>query len=292
MVGPPGSLGAWQVDVAERKGFFRQHGVSVERAQEEEDTAIEALVGGGRDVALVTAATIAGAVRDGQEVVMVAGAVNRAAYSFIGARGVDDMGGLIAKVVGVRDPKDITTALLRRIIRRGGLGDDAYRIFAFPDSGMRAAAIANGTAAGSLVEAPRAARLQASGFKTLGNAFEVVPDFQAEGLAVRADWARQNSDRLVRFLRAVAAADRWLYAPENHREAVDILAGTVRLTSTEAEWIYEQYVEKLPAIPKNGELEEPGVRVVVDLLAELEALPPPLPDPAKLVDTSYIQRAR
>ncbi|MBA2447685.1 MAG: ABC transporter substrate-binding protein [Chloroflexi bacterium] len=292
LVAPPMALGSWQVDVADRKGFFREQGLFLERAEAEEDKAIVALVQRARDVALLSTPTIAGAVRDGEGVVMVAGAVNRAAYSLIGARDAEDLGGLIGKSVGIRDSKDVTTAILRRTTKAGGLGEAAYQLLAFPDPNVRAAALVNGTVGGSLVDAPRAARLQVRGFKTLGNAWAAVPDYQDQGLAVRADWAGENSDRLVRFLRAIVAADRWIYAPENRDESIGILAATLRMTAAESGRLYEQYVEQAPAIPRNGEIAEAGVRVVVEMLAELQALPPPLPDPARLVDTSYLQRAR
>lgn len=292
LVAPPMALGSWQVDVADRKGFFRAQGLFLERAEAEEDKAVEALVQRTRDVALLSTPTIVGAVRDGEGVVMVAGAVNRAAYSLIGARGAEDLGGLIGKSVGIRDPKDVTTAVLRRTAQAGGLGEAAYQLLPFPDPNVRAAALVNGTVGGSLVDAPRAARLQVRGFKTLAHAWEAVPDYQDQGLAVRVDWASQNSDRLVGFLRAIVAADRWIYTSENRDESIGILAATLRMTAVESSRLYEQYVEQAPAIPRNGEIAEPGVRVVVELLADLQALPPPLPEPARLVDTSYLQRAR
>ena len=289
---PAGTLGGWQVEVAERRGFFRAQGLSVERGQDPAGKLLEALNANARDVVVAPADAVVQSVRDGQNVVMVGGAVNRAAFSLIAARDVQDVAGVRGKLVGVRDPGDATGALVRAILSARGLTEEEYRLVGFDDPGVRAAAVANGTVGASLVDAPRAARLEASGFQVLGHAFETVPELQAEALAVRSDWARQNEERLIRFLRAIAEADRWIYDPRNRQEAVDILAGSVGLTATEAGRVYERYVEQVPAIPKAAELEQPGVQAVVELLAAIEAIGPPLPDVTTLTDTGYVQRAR
>ena len=289
---PSGTLGGWQTEVAERRGFFRAQGLSVERAQEPIGGLVEALNQRSRDVILAPADLVVRAAHDGQNVVMVGGAVNRAAFTLVAARDVQDVAGLKGRLVGVGGPDDLTGALARAILSAKGLGEADYRLVGFDDPAVRAAAVANGTVGASLVDAPRAARMEASGFRVLGHAFETVPELQSEALAVRGDWARQNEDRLVRFLRAVAEADRWIYAPENRQESTDVLASVVGLTATEAGRIYERYVEQHPAVPKAAELDQPGVRSVVELLAAVEALRPPLPDVAALTDTSYAQRAR
>ena len=51
-------------------------------------------------------------------------------------------------------------------------------------------------------------------------ASEVAKDFQAEGLVVRPDWARQNEDLLTRLLRATIQAERWVATPANKQAAM------------------------------------------------------------------------
>ncbi|HYU18912.1 MAG TPA: ABC transporter substrate-binding protein [Chloroflexota bacterium] len=288
---PPAALGAWQIDVAERNGFIRQQGLALERSTEEGEKAADALNAGTRDVALVAVESVVRASRAGQNLVMVGGAVNRAAFSLVVGRDIQELANLRGQPVGIRDPKDATAALLGRMLKARGLSPADVRLVSFADPALRAAAIANGTVAGSLLDPAQTTRMQGGGFKVLGNAFDTVRDFQAEALAVRKDWARQNEDRLVRFLRAIVEADRWIHAPEHRQEAIEVLAGTLRLTTLDAARVYEQYVEKVPAIPRGAEVEQPGVRTVVELLAEVNALRPPLPDPATLTDTTYVQRA-
>ena len=292
LVVPTSSVGAWALDVAERKGFFQQQALSVDRAAVEAGKVVEELNSGGRDVVLTRTDAVVRAARDGRNLVMVAGALNRAPFSLIAARDVEDVGGLTGRPLGVQDPGGLTGEVLKRLLEARNLDEANYRLIGFGERGLRAAAVANRTVGGSLLEPAETARMEASGFKNLGHASEVVPNFQAEVLAAKKDWAQQNEELLVRFLSALVAAQRWIYAQEDSLESVDILATSLNVTASEAKRVYEQYVEKLSAIPRAGELEQQGVQTVIDLLVEADAIPPPPPDAASLIDSSYVSRAR
>ena len=288
---PPPSLGTWQIDVAERKGFFQQQRLDVERVQDEHGKATEALDARNRDISLVPVDAVVRAVRDGQGLVMVAGAVNRAAHSLIAARDFEQPADLKGKICGPghrrrhrRDPqadaegprtgrRRLPSDRLRRS-RPAGCGDSERDVGA------------------ALVDPPQAARLDASGFKSFGSAFETVEDYQAEAFVIRSDWGRQNEERAVRFLRAIVQAERWIYTPSNKLEAIDILASTFKLSAVEAGRVYEQYVEKLPAVPKArraGGGRRPRRHGAFGQGGRHRPAPP---DPASLIDTSYVTKAR
>ena len=291
-LGSTPSLGAWQVDVAEQKGFFQAQGVGIQQQRDDSLNVVEALTARNRDIGVVAVEGLVRAVKDGQELVLIAGGVNKAAYTLVAARDVENVPGLRGKPVGVRDQKDVTAALARRMLRPRGFGDADLNLIAFPDPRVRAAAVANGTVGASVLDPGPAARLQAAGFAGLIAGPEAAGELQVEGIAVRPDWARQNEETLVRFLRAIVQADRWIYTPANRAEAVQILAGTLRITVAEADRVYADWVETTPAIPREGEVDQPGLRAVVELLAEVEAIRAPLPDPARLADQTLVTRAR
>ena len=109
---------------------------------------------------------------------------------------------------------------------------------------------------------------------------------------MRPEWARQNEDLLTRLVRATILAERWITTPANKPAAVEQLARSLGITATEAAMVYEQYVDKLGAIPREGDIDQAGVRGVLELLAEIDAAGSPRPDPARLTDTTYLQRAK
>jgi len=90
----------------------------------------------------------------------------------------------------------------------------------------------------------------------------------------------------------VLLAERWITTPANHDPAIAVLADTLHVTSPEAAQVYDQYVEKSPSIPPQGDIDQAGVRAVGEMLGEIGVLKPPLPDPARLTDTTFLQRAR
>jgi hypothetical protein len=51
-------------------------------------------------------------------------------------------------------------------------------------------------------------------------------------------------------------------------------------------------VDKGAAIPREGDIDQAGVRGVLELLGEVDGVGSPRPDPARLTDMTFLQRAR
>ena len=88
---------------------------------------------------------------------------------------------------------------------------------------------------------------------------------------MRPDWARQNEDTLTRLIRATILAERWIGTSANKGAAIQHLAEFLGINQAEATIVYEQYVETLKAIPPEGDIDQAGVRGVVELLGEINA---------------------
>jgi len=288
------TLGGWVLDVAESQGFAASQGIMFDRQVQEPGATSAAgdLAGRSRDVGVLPTDRFLREARDGQALVMVAGLANKASMSLIAARDVPDLPSLKGQLIAYRDPEDVGAAVLKRLLKARGFADKDIQLHAFPDPGVVGAAVENGTVGAAFVPPAQAARLRNGGFQWIGEAADVVKDFQAEGLVVRPDWARQNEDTLVRLLRSVLLAERWITTPGNRDAAIASLATSLGVNRDEASVIYEQYVEKIPTVPREGDIDQAGVRGVADLLGEIGVLKPPLPDPARLTDTTYLQRAK
>jgi ABC-type nitrate/sulfonate/bicarbonate transport system substrate-binding protein len=293
-IGTTGSLGGWVVDVAERQGYFATQAITLDKKSSDPGTAAvaEDVDKRERDVGVVTTDRLIQVGKNGQGLVMVAGLVNKATLTLIAARDVPDFGALKGKPIGHLDATSASGAILKRILKAKGIPENESPLLTFVDPGVVGAALANGTVGASLVDLTRAGRLRGNGFTVLMDADEVARDFQAEGIVVRPEWARQNEDLLTRFVRAVILAERWITTPSNRPAAVDSLAQSLELTPAEATPLYEQFVDKMGAIPREADIDQAGVRGVVDLLAEIDAAGDPRPDPARLADTTYVQRAK
>jgi ABC-type nitrate/sulfonate/bicarbonate transport system substrate-binding protein len=293
-IGTSSSLGSWIIDVAEKQGFMASQRIALNRKETDPGStqAAEDVEKRERDVGVVATDRLIQVGRNGQNLVMVSGLVNKATYTLVAARDVTDFGALKGKPVGHLDEKSASAAILKRILRARSISENDSRLLVFPDMGVVGAAVANGTVGASLVDPLRASRLRNAGFKVLIEASEVARDFQAEGLVARPDWARQNEDALTRLIRATLLAERWIGDRANRGAAIQHLTGSLGISQSEATIVYEQYVETLGAIPREGDIDQGGVRGVVDLLGEINAAGDPRPDPARLTDTTYLQRAK
>ena len=293
-IGTSSSLGSWVLDVAEQQGFLASQGINLDRKEADPGSAAvaEDLDKRERDVGVVTTDRLIQLGRNGQGLVMVAGLINKATHTLIAARDVPDFGALKGKPIGHLDAKSASAAIVKRILKAKGIPESESPLLTFPDPGVVGAAVANGTVGASLVDPPRAGRLRISGFKALIEANDVARDFQAEGIVVRPEWARQNEEVVVRLIRATILAERWITMPANKPAAVEQLARSLGITATEAAAVYEQYVATLGAIPREGDVDQAGVRGVLDLLVEIDAAGSPRPDPTRLTDTTFLQRAK
>lgn len=293
-LGTSSSLGGWVVDVAERQGFMASLGLVLDRKEADPGSAAiaEDVEKRERDIGVVATDRLIQLGKNGQSLVMVAGLVNKATSSLIAARDVPDIGALKGKAIGYLDEKSASAAILKRILKVKGIPEAESRLIPFPDPGVVGAAVANGTVGASLVDPVRAGRLRGSGFDVLVEANEVAREYQAEGLVVRPEWARQNEDVLIRFIRATIQAEQWINAPANKAAAVEQLSRSLGVNPSEATIVYEQYVEQLGAIPPAGDIDEAGVRGVIELLTEIGEAGDPRPDAARLTDTALLQRAR
>jgi ABC-type nitrate/sulfonate/bicarbonate transport system substrate-binding protein len=293
-VGTSKSLGGWIIDVADKQGFFSGQNIVLDRKETDPGSmaAAEDLDKKDRDIGVVATDRLIQGGKNGQALVMIAGLVNKAVHALIGARDVDDINAVKGKPIGYWDEKSASAAILKRMMKAKGITESQSRIISFADPGVVGAAVANGTVGASLVDAARGARLRGNGFNVLMEADEVAKEYQAEGLVVRPDWARQNEDLLARFIRATIQAERWVTTPANKDAAIKQLADSLGVSESEAATVYEADVEKLGAIARDGEIDQAGVRAVVDLLAEVDAAGDPRPDPVKLTDTTLLQRVR
>lgn len=293
-LGTTASFGGWVMDVAEQQGFMASQNIALDRKQHDPGTTVlaEDVDKRERDIAVATTDRLVQVGKNGQALVMVAGLVNKAAYALIASRDVNDFAGLKGKPLAQLDAKSASAAIVKRILRARTIPEPDVPILSFPDPGVVGAAVANGTAGAALVDPVRASRLRGQGFKVLVEASEIVKDFQHEGLVVRPEWARQNEDLLVRFIRATLLAERWIATPQNKQAALASLAKSLGITEAEARTIFETYVEAQAVIPREGDIDQAGVRGVVDLLGEIDAAGNPKPEPTRLADTTLLQRAK
>jgi len=133
---------------------------------------------------------------------------------------------------------------------------------------------------------------EAAGFRRLGNAVDVLGRYQGLVGAARRSWARDNSAKLVGYIRAYRAALVWLYDPTNRAEALQILEKNVRgMTPELAVKTYGVLLAPVGGFERTAALDLEGARTVLKLRSEYGRPQKELTDPARYVDLSYYERA-
>ncbi|HWP28931.1 MAG TPA: ABC transporter substrate-binding protein, partial [Chloroflexota bacterium] len=156
---------------------------------------------------------------------------------------------------------------------------------------QRYAAVQGGAVAGAMVLQPLDFRATDEGLNILGYSTEVLPDYQFVAYTSHREWATESRGVVVRLLRALRKADRWLYEPANAAEAGRIFQEAANTREDYALRTWELLYRDLKVMGTDSTVSVTGLQTVLDLMVETGALPPPAPPPSKYYDPSYVEEA-
>jgi ABC-type nitrate/sulfonate/bicarbonate transport system substrate-binding protein len=283
---------SWPFIVAGPAGFYARHGLEVDTTVGG-TTAItaQALVAGAADVAQLNVVQHIAAVQKGADIVVVAGNTAVPIYSLMAAPEIASYADLRGKPLAIAGVTDPLNYVLRQMLTANQLGPNDYDFVPVGGTPDRLAAVQKGATAATLLAQPDDFRAEALGLRRLGLSTDYVDALVYTESSVRRDWARQNRDALVRFLRAFVDASRWFYDPANRAEAVRILVEESKADPTFAERTYDLYLSTRKTIAQEGELSLEGLRVVTDNWQDF-GLAEPAPPTNTWLDLSYLEEAQ
>jgi ABC-type nitrate/sulfonate/bicarbonate transport system substrate-binding protein len=128
--------------------------------------------------------------------------------------------------------------------------------------------------------------------KDVGSATKSVGAYQAGSVVVMREWARANSDTLVRYLRAIIEGRRWVLDPANKAEAVQLLVDRAKLSPEIAMHAYAAVTDPIEGFNKDAQFDMEGFKNVLKLRAEIEGQwggKPPAPE--RYFDLTYYDTA-
>ena len=128
--------------------------------------------------------------------------------------------------------------------------------------------------------------------KDLGSATRPIGAYQAGSVVVMREWAKANSDPLVRYMRAIIEGERWLFDPANKAEAIELAVDQAKLPPEVAARAYAYVTDPTEGFSKDAQFDMEGFKNVLKLRAEIEGQwggKPPEPD--KYLDLSYYDKA-
>ena len=285
--------------IAQQKGFFAREGLRVEIIKRKESTPgalehghIEAIDSGGpADMGVIPNAQFIEAVLNGSDAVAVSAQSANPVHSLIVRPEIKTFADLKGKEITLTAPWDAITLTSQKFLAIHGIGPTDVHIKSIGGTEARMACLKAGECAAVSLAQPADIDAIRMGYHRLGVSNEaglVIMNVEV----VRRDWAQKNKDTLVRYLRAEADTMRFIHDPKNRDEVAKTLA---ELTHEPPEAVNEMMANfenpKLRVLTKQGELDMPSFRHVLELVKESGVYSKPLPPAEHFVDLSYAKAA-
>ena len=126
------------------------------------------------------------------------------------------------------------------------------------------AALSSGQIAAAPLAVPLNFAAEEAGFNVIGWYRDVLPNYQLTALTVRRSWAEANRPLLIRFVKGMILAMRWVY--ENKEPAIDFLAKEMKLKPAHARKGWEYYTANRIWYP-DADVNTEGVNTLYAFLA-------------------------
>ena len=208
--------------------------------------------------------------------------------------GIHSISELRGRILAVDAPNTAYALQLKKMLLSKGLqaGRD-YELKPVGGTPLRLKAMRdNKEYAASMLGPPTSILAKKEGFVSLGMAEEIIGRSQAIGAFTRREWARGHADTLVCYLAAYVEAQRWLLAPANKEQVIELIAKESDLPVSVAAETYAVSMKGLGGYEEDARLDVDGFNNVLKLRAEIEGQwGGRVPDAGKYYDLSFYRRA-
>jgi ABC-type nitrate/sulfonate/bicarbonate transport system substrate-binding protein len=284
-----------QFTIADKQGYFKKYGVEIETDNKKNSDELRAdLAAGKGDLAYLAVDNAVAMVELAKVDVVILMGGEGSQNELIGQPDIKSISDLRGKTLIVDAPNTAYALQMKKILAQNGLqpGKD-YEIKPFGATPQRLVALREHKEyAGSMLGPPTSLVAKREGFVSLGSVQKLIGPYQAAGFFTLRDWAKEHRDTLVPFLAACIEAQRWLMAPANKQQVIDLLVSDYHLTPEIAAETYQANTSEPGGYSKDAQFDLDGFKNVLKLRADVEGQwggHPPSPD--KYYDPSYYDAA-
>src|SRR5919198_3436348 len=227
------------------------------------------------------------------DVIIVTGGDNGFNHIFVQPE-INSYADLRGKAVVVDAPNTAYALLLYKVLKDHGLNKGDYTVRPVGGTTARLEAMTKdkANAAAGVLNPPYSFRAREAGLKDMGPAATAIGAYQAGGVFVMREWAKANSDTLVRYIAALIEGNRWALDPANKDQVIGLLAERLKLSPQIAAQSYAVATNPAEGMAKDARFDMEGFKNTLKLRAEIEGQwGGNAPPPAKYIDLSYYDRA-
>jgi ABC-type nitrate/sulfonate/bicarbonate transport system substrate-binding protein len=289
------SIFALPILVAEREGFFAREGLNftlLPIADAGGEKMIAALEESAVDVGHIATAFLIQAVLKGSDAVAIAAEFNNPIYSLVARRDITSFADLKGKLLGFAAETGTITISIRKLLALHGLHSGDFRTKEIEGTPTRYNCLIQGECDAVPLGQPQDFFALRRGYRLLGLSSEAVPDFLYTVTIARRSWGEVNKDALVRYVRALAAAFKFIRDPAKRNDVVRTIVDTTGASEDSARQTLALYFEpERGVLPKAGEIDLKGLAQVIAFMGEAGTIKSPPPAPERFVDLQYLQAA-
>lgn len=274
--------------VAQREGYFEKEGLKLEATViQSPSTTIQALQSNEGDLAYTGVAAFTSAVEKGAALVAIGTANNKAPFSLVVGKDIEDLKGLKGKSIAASTLQDTGTAMVEKMLGQVGLKKGDYSFIAAGGSPERASALESGKVDAVVLSPPYDFKLQSKGFKLLGRS---NAPYEFLIYVARKKWLEENADQASAYLRAMGKAIDLMYEPANRNKIEQILIEETKISQEEAKLTYDLYMNELKIFPRDAKMSREGVQNTLDIAKALGTMKANL-TVDNLIDERYWKQA-
>jgi ABC-type nitrate/sulfonate/bicarbonate transport system substrate-binding protein len=279
------------VAVAEAHGFLAKYGVEVETENLPNSDVLRAnlAVGKGDLAYLAVDNAVAMVELAGADVIIVMGGEG-SQNELIAQPAIKSIRDLRGGILIVDAPNTAYALQMKKILLLNGMQVDRdYQMKPVGATPQRLIAMReHKDYAGSMLGPPTSILAKREGFVGLGSVPDLIGPYQAAGYFTVRKWAQEHRGALVGYLAAMVEAQRWLMAPANKPEILELMMKESHLPPDAAVETYESSMIRPGGYAPDARFDLEGFKNVLKLRAEVEGQwgghPPP---PEKYYDPSY-----
>jgi ABC-type nitrate/sulfonate/bicarbonate transport system substrate-binding protein len=288
------TVSAVQFVIGQRKGLFEREGIQLDLLpiQGGADNMMVALNDGKVDITRTATPYLIQSVLKGSDGVAIAGETATPIYSLIVKPEIKSFAELRGKTVGLSLAVDTISISTRKLMAMNGVTEPAFKVKELVGTPARSECLRQGDCDAVPLGQPEDLILLGRGYRRLGVSTDAMPNFQFIVSAARKSWAEKNKDALVRYVRGLAAAFRFMRDPANREEVVKMVVDTTGSSEAIARQTLSLYFDPdRGVVPKQAEIDMKGFSQVLQVMAEAGELNPPFPAAERFVDLQYLRAA-
>jgi len=285
---------SWPLYVAEQKKLFEKNGLQVEVIIINGATnVVRAVLSETIPIGRINPDYVIGAADKGAKVKVIAANMEKIPYDIYARPEIKSGIELKGKTLGVSTLTGGTTLMVHEVLEKAyKLKESDYKLLVVGTSPQRYAALKGGSVQASFMGPPFTFRAAKDGFRKLANFNEYLGPILFTTDFANMNYLKSNRTEVVRYLKSMIEATRWLYDPKNKEEALAIHMRVLKSTRESAEEDYKYLVQDFQPFPKDGTVSKASYDKTMELRAKEGAYQgKKIPPMSEYVDSSLIDEA-